>query len=173
MISKNALRLAQGNIEKMREADQYRGGGDLADYKAARENRNIAETTADQLRSLSEDYQKRLFEDRQGVNRYAAEAEERRQGAQSGEAARLQDYAASQEQAAEQARQFGEGASQFGEQSRQYGTTYGAEYGKNKLAEQAQNTAALQDLLKILSGRSEAFKEGPSSTSKSSSFGLG
>lgn len=87
IITKNAKRTGAANIQKMQDqvAYQGRGGGDLADYRAAQENRSVADSVADQLKQLAAEKMGMEFQDLQGVNRFAAEGDLWRQEKQGGE----------------------------------------------------------------------------------------
>lgn len=158
MINKSGARMATSQIQKMQDEAAYqgRGGGDLADYRAANTNRAVNESTADQIRQLAAQRMGMEYEDERDVNRYEADASKWMQERQSGE-----------NQYADQSlfeRQKGT------EASRQFGANYGLEYLKNALAEKGMDRQAITDLLKLFTTATEAGQKKP--TTSSSGWGM-
>lgn len=74
LITKGAKKTGAANIAKYNDQAAYKGTGDLANYFAQQENRNVMESVADQQRQLSADYMGKQFNNRSDVAKYNADS---------------------------------------------------------------------------------------------------
>lgn len=182
IINKGAARLGASNIQKAQDAAAYqgRGGGDLADYNAATANRDVAASSADELKKLASEKMGLEYANTADVKNRLADFEAARQQAQAGESRYGQTFADEAKKyidaqnlerlkgtAAE--KQFGAG------QNLEYLKSKQGEVSNNlqgKLAEIMGNKQSLNDLLKILTGGTSDFAQKPTSSSSSKSMGF-
>lgn len=190
VINKNMGQAASRIIQKQQDdaAYQGRGGGDLADYRASQTLRDTASAQADALKGLASDKLGLEFADKQNVNKFLAEADMWKQGAQAGEnmaAKKASDESAmTAEQLAMERKRASEASKQFGaqdtlarktasESSKQFGEKTKMEYLSGKLQELMGGKQSLNDLMQLIQGFSEAGQLKPTSSSKGGGFGIG